>query len=126
LGNAALNLGHLADLLFQCHSRKKVFDPSLNGCVGVSVNAIHARRCAHADHARRLLLRRAENKHTLAESQTTTILLTTIYNFGKTGDYDLGPTFTCLTYHSFSPPKLLVELLLKKRSIYLFKLSFLY
>jgi hypothetical protein len=43
LGDAALNLGHLADLLFQCHSRKKVFDPSLNGCVGVSVNAIHAR-----------------------------------------------------------------------------------
>jgi hypothetical protein len=62
LGDDALNLGHLADLLFQSHSRKKVFDPSLYGCVGVSVNAIHTRRFAHSDHSRRLLLRRAENK----------------------------------------------------------------
>jgi hypothetical protein len=62
LGDAALNLSHLADLLFQCHARKKVFDPSLHGCVGVFVNAIHARRrFAHSDQAPPRLLLSEEN-----------------------------------------------------------------
>jgi hypothetical protein len=69
LGDAALNLSHLADLLFQCHSREKVFDPILYGCVGVFVNAIHARRrFARSDQApppRLLLTPQRSNNQTL-------------------------------------------------------------
>lgn len=39
--NTSFDLGHLTDLLFQGHSRKKVFDSFFNGCIWVLVNAIH-------------------------------------------------------------------------------------
>ena len=51
-GLTALNLGHLADLLFQSHSRKKVLDTSLYGFIGIFVNAIHVfHHLAHSDEA---------------------------------------------------------------------------
>ena len=48
-GDPALDLCHLAHLLFQSHARKKVFDSSFNGFIGVSVYAIKVLYFVHLE-----------------------------------------------------------------------------